>query len=146
MSKSPKVLAAVAAGVLIAGGMFALGRLSAPSEAPRSVPQIGDYFDGLRAGEAEGRQDGRALQEGVELRRGERHLARHAFNAGYVAGMNDAFAGYDGGWALHVPWIITLDGGWGQVVYRIHDREQLEPGVNYYLCSDGHSVCQQPRR
>jgi hypothetical protein len=146
MTRSAKVVAAVVVGMLVVGAMFVIGRLTAPSASPPSVPQIGDYFDGLRAGEAQGRQDGRALQEGVELPRGQRDVARHAFGAGYVAGMNDAFAGYDGGWALHVPWIITLDGGAGQVVYRIHGREQLEPGVDYYLCSDGHSVCQERHR
>jgi hypothetical protein len=73
-------------------------------------------------------------------------VARSAFNAGYVAGLNDAFAGYDGGWALHVPWVITLDAGTGQAAYRIHGREQIEPGVDYYLCADNRSVCHQARR
>lgn len=146
MTRSARIMAAVVAGVLIAGGMFLLGRWTAPAPANRSTPQVGDYFDGLRAGEAQGRMDGRALQEGVALPRGQRNAVRHAFNAGYVAGMNDAFAGYDGGWALHVPWIITLDGGWGQIVYRIHGREPVRPGVNYYLCPNGRSLCQQPRR
>ena len=107
---------------------------------------IGDYFDGLRVGEAQGRREGRALQEGVELPRGQRDVARHAFNAGYVAGTNDVFAGYDGGWALHTPWIITLENGSGQAAYRIHGREQLEPGFAYYLCDNGRSVCHEPRR
>jgi hypothetical protein len=65
-----KIAAAVGVGALIIGGGFLLGRLTAPDGAARSVPQIGDYFDGLRAGEAQGRQEGRALQEGVELQRG----------------------------------------------------------------------------
>jgi len=146
MTRSPKLVAAVVAAVLVAGALFLLGRLTAPSAAPKSTPPVGDYFDGLRAGEAQGRQLGRALQEGVELPRGQRDVARHAFNAGYVAGSNDVFAGYDGGWAMHVPWIISLDGGSGQVVYRIHGREQLQPGIDYYLCPDGHTVCQGPRR
>jgi hypothetical protein len=146
MTRSAKSVAAVVAAVLIAGGLFLLGRLTAPSDTPRSVPPVGDYFDGLRAGEAQGRQLGRALQAGAELPPGQRNLARHAFDAGYVAGGNDVFAGYDGGWALHVPWIITVDGGRGQIAYRIHGREQLEPGTNYYLCPDGRSVCRQPRR
>ena len=47
---------------------------------------------------------------------------------------------------MHVPWIITLEGGSGQIVYRIHDRTQVEPGVEYYLCPDGHALCQQRRR
>jgi hypothetical protein len=147
MSRSWKAAAAVVAGLLIGGALFVLGRLTAPDAAHRaSSAQIGDYFDGLRVGEAQGREDGRALQAGNELPRGERHVARHAFEAGYAAGANDVFAGYDGGWAMHVPWIITLEGGSGQIVYRIHDRTQVEPGVEYYLCPDGHALCQQRRR
>jgi hypothetical protein len=146
LTKQTKLVTAVLVAALLGAGLFVLGRVSAPAAAPRSGPQPGDYFDGLRVGEAQGRRDGRALQEGVELPRGERDVARHAFDAGYVAGMNDAFAGYDGGWALHVPWIITVEGGSGQVVYRIRDREQVRAGIDYYLCADGHTVCQQPRR
>lgn len=146
MTRSTKLVAALIGGVLIAGAMFLLGRLTAPAATSSPTAKVGDYFDGLRAGEAQGRKDGRALQEGVELPHGQRNVARHAFSAGYVAGMNDVFAGYDGGWLLHVPWIITLDAGSGQVVYRIHDRQQLQPGVAYYLCADGHSMCHEPRR
>jgi hypothetical protein len=145
MTRSSKVMLAVAISVLIAAGGFVLGRLTAP-DADRTATRLSAYFDGLRAGEAQGRQEGRALQEGVQLPRGQRNLARHAFDAGYVAGINDAFAGYDGGWALHMPWIITLDEGSGRAAYRIHDREQIEAGVDYYLCADGRSVCRQPHR
>ena len=62
-----------------------------------------------------------------------------------MAGTNDAFAGYDGGWQLNVPWIVTLRGGSGQIAYRIRDRTQVEPGIAYYLCPDGRSLCQQRR-
>jgi hypothetical protein len=31
-------------------------------------------------------------------------------------------------------------------VYRIKVREPMQAGVNYYLCPDGHSLGQQPRR
>jgi hypothetical protein len=144
MTRSAKLMAAaVVTGLLIAGAMFLIGRFSAPVARPRPAAQTGDYFDGLRSGEAQGLQNGRALQEGAQLPRGQRDVARHAFDAGYVAGMNDAFAGYDGGWTVHVPWIITLDHGSGQVVYRISDRRQLEPGIDYYLCPDGRSLCRR---
>jgi len=136
-------LAATVLGALLAvGAAFLLGRASAP-DAPAAK---GDYFAGLRAGEAQGRQEGRALQAGVELAPGERDAARRAFNAGYVAGFNDVFAGYDGGWTMGTPWIVTLTGGAGSVVYRIDTRERVRAGVDYYLCADGHSLCQQPRR
>jgi hypothetical protein len=86
------------------------------------------------------------LQEGKTLAKNDREPVRHAFDAGYAAGANDAFAGYDGGWALHVPWIVTIEGGSGQIAYRIKDREQIEPGMAYFLCPDGHSVCHQVRK
>jgi hypothetical protein len=59
--------------------------------------------------------------------------------------MNDAFAGYDGGWTLGVPWIVTLENGAGAVDYRISERTPVEPGVDYYLCPDGHTLCRKRR-
>jgi hypothetical protein len=147
MRTSSKVAVAIIAGVLIGVVAFVLGRSTAPHAAHRSsTPAIGDYFDGLRVGEAQGRRDGRALQEGIELTPSARHVAQRAFDAGYVAGTNDAFAGYDGGWTLHTPWIVTLEGGSDQIVYRIRERTRVEPGVDYYLCPDGHTLCHRPRR
>jgi hypothetical protein len=136
-----KVIGAVLAVVFAAGAAFLLGRATAP--APKAK---GDYFAGLRAGEAQGRQEGRALQAGAELPRNARDAARRAFDAGYAAGANDVFAGYDGGWTMNRPWIVTLDPGTGQIVYRIDTRERIRPGVDYYLCPDGRSLCQQPRK
>jgi len=136
-----KVIAAVLAAVLVAAGTFLLGRETAPTPKPK-----GDYFAGLRAGEAQGRQEGRALQAGAELPANEKDVARRAFDAGFAAGGNDVFEGYDGGWDKSRPWIITLDAGTGQLVYRIASREQVRAGVNYYLCPHGHSLCQQPRK
>jgi hypothetical protein len=142
MRVSWKVLAAGLAVVLAVGAVaFALGRATAPT--PKAK---GDYFAGLRAGEAQGRQEGRALQAGAELPGGERDVARRAFDAGYAAGANDVFAGYDGGWTMNRPWIVTLDPGTGRIVYRIDTRERIRAGVNYYLCPDGRSLCQQPRK
>ncbi|HZC72133.1 MAG TPA: hypothetical protein VE442_15675 [Jatrophihabitans sp.] len=148
MSRSGKVTAAVVvAGVVVGVAMFMLGRLTAPHavEHKAAIPGVGDYFDGLRVGEAQGRQDGRALQEGSELPRGQRNVARHAFDAGYVAGMNDVFAGYDGGWTMRMPWIIFLEPGKGQIAYRIRARTSVDPGVEYYLCPDGHTLCHRRR-
>ena len=34
--------------------------------------------------------------------------AKAAFDAGYRAGANSAFAGYDGGWSLGEPYVIVL--------------------------------------
>lgn len=143
MRRSRKWTMVLIAAVLVGAGAFLLGRFTAPAGSQHAT--LDDYLAGLRAGEAQGRMDGRAVQEGIALPRRDRAPVHDAFEAGYVAGMNDVFAGYDGGWALHVPWIVTLEAGSGQVVYRIRDRTQLEPGVDYFLCPDGHSLCHRRR-
>jgi hypothetical protein len=51
--------------------------------------------------------------------------SRQAFRAGYVAGANDAFGGFDGGWSLGTPYAITLERGSGGVSYRITKRSRL---------------------
>src|SRR4051812_45898954 len=142
MRRSLTILVTIVAAGLLAGAAFLLGRATAPAPAKHS----GDYFAGLQAGEAQGRQEGRALQAGAQLSPSGQDAARRAFDAGYVAGANDVFAGYDGGWTQGVPWVVTLAPGTGQVVQRIDGREQVRRGVNYYLCADGHSLCQEPRR
>ncbi|HEY2273801.1 MAG TPA: hypothetical protein VGH30_13580 [Jatrophihabitantaceae bacterium] len=147
MRRRVLIAAGIVAAAAIGTALFAIGRATAPSPAHHAPStSVGDYFDGLRVGEAEGRREGRVLQEGISLPKHDRRPVRHAFDAGYTAGANDAFAGYDGGWALHVPWIVTIEGGAGQIAYRIKGREQIEPGVEYFLCADGHSLCHQPRR
>jgi hypothetical protein len=55
--------------------------------------------------------------------------------------MNDAFAGYDGGWTLGVPWIVVLERGSGGVDYRFAQRTPVEPDVDYRLCADGRTLC-----
>ena len=144
MRRSAQVAVSVTVAVVAAAAAFALGRTTAPS-APEPASTTTAYLDGLRAGEAQGRMEGRADQEGVALPAGDRSAVHDAFTAGYVAGLNDAFAGYDGGWSVHVPWIVTLEPGSGKVVYRIADRRAVQPGVDYYLCPDGHTICQRPR-
>lgn len=110
--------------------------------------QAGDsagYLRGLTAGQAQGRQEGRALQEGAALPPDSRPPVEDAFTAGYTAGANDVFGQYDGGWYLATPYVITLEQGSAPIAYRIGSRTALAPGVFYYLCSDGHAVCQGPR-
>jgi hypothetical protein len=144
MRRSVTVAIATACGAAVAVGAFSIGRATAPAHSPPGSA-IGDYFDGLRVGEAQGRQEGRAIQEGIALPAGDRNPVRHAFDAGYAAGANDAFAGYDGGWALHIPWIVTIEGGAGQIAYRIKDRTQVLPGIDYYLCAGGSNICHRRR-
>jgi hypothetical protein len=47
------------------------------------------------------------------------------YDAGYRAGREAAFAGYDGGWAYGVPYEITLQRGGPGITYRIASRKQL---------------------
>ncbi len=136
----------MAAAILVAAALGWIGRETVHRGAPLSETGRSDaYFDGLRVGEAQGRQEGRALQEGASLPRDSRHPVTDAFNAGYAAGTNDAFAGYDGGWALSVPYVITVEEGSGHIVYRISSRTPIATNVNYYLCADGHDICQERR-
>ena len=143
--------AALAAGctaAAVAVGMFFVGRATADTTpAPsRGYAQGHDagYFDGLLAGEAQGRQEGRALQEGKELPASSRRPVQDAFDDGYVAGAADVFAGYDGGWSFATPFVITVEPGRGRVVYRIKDRERIRPNTDYFLCPDGHHLCHEP--
>jgi hypothetical protein len=104
---------ALTAGVALAAGGFALGRTSADTEAGHDA--------GVREGRAAGLQEGRALQATGASPSG----ARAAFDAGYAAGANDVFGGFDGGWSLSQPYVITLARGRGAVTYRIDSRRTL---------------------
>jgi hypothetical protein len=109
---------AALAGVALAAGGFAAGRLSADSGAGHDAGVREGHAVGVREGHAAGLQEGRALQATGAAGAG----ARAAFAAGYAAGANDVFAGFDGGWALSQPYVITLARGRGAVTYRIDSR------------------------
>ena len=144
IKRHAKLLAIVVVALAIGAALFVLGRGTAPtSHAPRA--SIGTYIDGLRDGAAQGREQGRAFQVGAQLAANDRHIARDAFRAGYAAGANDVFAGYDGGWTFSAPWVITLAPGNTGIDYRILGRTPLDPGISYYLCPDGRSLCHQRR-
>jgi hypothetical protein len=87
---------------LVGAGLFLLGRATAGGD------------PGFAAGRAQGVAEGRALQQPAP--------SRDAFDAGYAAGANDVFGGYDGGWDLGRPYVITLARGRGAVTYRIASR------------------------
>lgn len=139
--------------VLVAGavgGGVLIGRATARThEARQSGYRAGlsaGYFQGLPVGEAQGRREGRVLAEGTALPAGDRAPVTHAFNDGYAAGANDVFAGYDGGWSLSMPYVVVVTQASGDITYRIESRVPIERGVTYYLCPDGHTLCQRPLR
>ena len=98
------------AGVALAAGAFAVGRTTADTDAGHDA--------GVREGRAAGLQEGRALQATGSAGSG----ARAAFDAGYAAGANDVFGGFDGGWSLSKPYVITLARGSVAITYRIDSR------------------------
>lgn len=142
-------MAVSALALVLAAGLFVAGRASTDTTAAQAAgDQAADsagYLEGLRAGQAQGRQEGRALQEGAALPPDSRQPVQDAFTAGYAAGANDVFGQYDGGWYLFTPYVITVKQGSGPIAYRIGSRTALAPGISYYLCTDGHGVCHEPR-
>jgi hypothetical protein len=48
-----------------------------------------------------------------------------SYDAGYLAGREAAFAGYDGGWSYGVRYEITLQRGGPGITYRIASRKPL---------------------
>lgn len=138
------VLAAgLAAGALVAGAFLAGRATAGRGGTDHDAAYSSGYAAGLRAGEAQGVREGRALQEAGSLPAAEARAARVAFDDGYRAGADDAFGGWDGGWALGTPYVVTLEPGTGGVTYRIATRVTLEPGVGYRLCAGGHDLCPQ---
>jgi hypothetical protein len=109
---------AVLACVAVGGGLFALGRESGDTDGGRGEGRA----DGLREGRAAGLEEGRALQASESAPRG----TRRAFEAGYAAGANDVFGGFDGGWSLDTPYVITLRKGSGAITYRIDSRRPVQ--------------------
>ena len=52
-------------------------------------------------------------------------VARGSFGAGYRAGREDAFSGFDGGWQFGVPYIVTLKKGPAGITYQFAARTPL---------------------
>ncbi len=130
-------LVACLIGVCAVAGVFVLGRVTAGGHGAPA----GAYTRGLEAGIREGR----AEQETRALPGGARDGAKTAFDDGYLAGADDVFGGYDGGWALSAPYVITLRRGGGGVTYRFAERVPFRDGVAYFLCPHSHRLCQEPR-
>ena len=137
----------VVSAALVAGAGILVGRATvdtheAHDRGYRSGLYDG-YFDGLPVGEAQGRREGRVLQEGSSLPAAGRQVATAAFDEGYAAGANDVFAGYDGGWAQSTPYVVTVRRTQGDIGYRIASRALYEDGVAYFPCPAGHGLCQR---
>jgi hypothetical protein len=123
---------AALAALALAGGAFALGRATVDTDAARDEGRAQGEAAGVRVGRIsgarEGRQiglrDGRAagIREGRALQ--QPASARRAFQAGYTAGANDVFGGFDGGWAFRRPYVITLHKGSGGITYVIDTRSK----------------------
>ncbi len=147
MRRSAWRVSVLGAIVVAAGaGSFWLGTRSVDEAHARESGYRSGYFAGLQAGEAQGREEGRALQAGSEVSPAAREPVQAAFTDGYAAGANDAFGDFDGGWALARPYLVTVVSGSGPIVYRISARLPVQPGIEYYLCPDGRSICEAPRR
>ena len=96
----------------VAGGFFLLGHRTASTSGARAKGyQSGHtdgYFDGLNAGQAQGLEQGRALQASKTLDPDSQQPAQDAFKQGYLAGENDAFGSFDGGWQSGSPYLVTV--------------------------------------
>lgn len=137
----------VLVGIAVGVGLVAVGRLTVDTGAARSdgyrAGQAAGYATGVGDGRAAGVQEGRALQAPLSLPPGSRDAARAGFEAGYTAGANDVFGGYDGGWDTDAPYVVVLGPGGTGITYRIRSRTPMRPGVSYHLCPGSRStLCQ----
>lgn len=134
--------------IAAAAGLVAVGRATAGTATARSggyqQGRIAGYADGTRDGRAAGLREGRALQAPLTLPSGQQDAAKAAFNAGYTAGANDVFGGYDGGWDIDRPYVVVLTPADNGITYRIRSRTPMQRGVNYHLCPHSTVLCQEP--
>jgi hypothetical protein len=146
--RTPRLVVLVLVAVSAAAGLVAFGRASAGTATARShgyqQGRIAGYADGVHDGRSAGLQEGRALQVPLTLPSGQQDAAKAAFNAGYAAGANDVFGGYDGGWDMDSPYVVVLTPAGNGIVYTIRSRTPMQRGVNYRLCPHSTVLCQEP--
>jgi hypothetical protein len=82
---------------------------------------------------------------GRAVRPSSAHARAAGYHAGYLAGREDAFSGYDGGWAYGQVYAVVLrPSGRPGITYRFAQRWPLEPGREYRACKQG--LCSRPAR
>jgi hypothetical protein len=146
--RTPRLVVLVLVVISAAAGLVAFGRASAGAATARSdgyqKGRNAGYADGMHDGRAAGLQEGRALQVPLTLPSGMQDAAKAAFNAGYAAGANDVFGGYDGGWDMDSPYVVVLTSAGNGITYRIRSRTPMRPGASYRLCPHSTVLCQGP--
>jgi hypothetical protein len=140
--RSAVVLVALCA----AAAAFFLGRATSGANARAGQAYGSGYEHGLHIGHDQGVLEGRANQATDVLPSNTRDAAKKAFDDGYRAGANDAFAGYDGGWSFATPYAITLEHGGPGITYRFASRTPIKAGISYRLCPDSSGLCPEPVR
>jgi hypothetical protein len=98
----------------------------------------------FRPARSKGGSNGEPHQLAAQFPPGSHQPGEDAFKLGYVADTNDTFAGYDGGWAIWIPYVVALKPGGGPIDYRIGNRLPMETDVDYFLCPSEHNLCQRP--
>lgn len=146
MGRALRTAAIAIAALGLGTGLFLLGRHAVDTDGPHDRGYAAGYSSGLRHGAARGLQEGRALQATEAVPKDAKAAARAEFNRGYAAGANDVFSGYDGGWYVSSPYLITLARAGGPITYDISSRTMLAAGVDYFLCPHAHTVCHRPHR
>ena len=140
---------AVLLAIIAALGLVCQGRATAANPGARTRADhdgaLAGYAAGFGDGRAEGLQEGQALAVTAASPPGTRGRVKAAFDAGYRAGADSAFGGYDGGWSLGEPYVIVLAKGGNSITYRIAARILARDGVDYHRCPPPASICQQPR-
>jgi hypothetical protein len=70
--------------------------------------------------------------------------ARASLTDAYRAGRDDAFSGFDGGWAYATFYVVTLRRGGPGITYKFARRWPMLPGFEYHVC--GGRLCSRRER
>jgi hypothetical protein len=65
-----------------------------------------------------------------------------SYRAGYLAGREDAFGNFDGGWGYGDLYVVVLRRGGPGITYRVAERWPMHRGVEYRVC--GRTLCTRP--